>query len=208
MGSFLYAPLARASAQDWVDPTANPNNVEADIRAAVDVARRLGARRIAIIAGRAENMPILRQQENMAKRLRWVAAIAEDQGLTLCLEAVAANRLPGMLLHHFTDAASVVQMAEHAAVRLVFDTGHVAAMNGDLLGLLNQYSRLIEVIQIADSPGRVEAGGASIDFDAFFAALHRLGHTGLCELEHRWSSPDVAVQQMYLERLSRWHEEN
>src|SRR3546814_8603393 len=70
----------------------------------------------------------------MAANLKRLADKVAGEGMKLCIEAVSAERLPHMLLHHFGDAIEVVREADHPAVRLIFDYAHVQAMDGDIPG--------------------------------------------------------------------------
>src|SRR3546814_5780411 len=100
----------------------------------------------------------------MAANLKRLADKVAGEGMKLCIEAVSAERLPHMLLHHFGDAIEVVREADHPAVRLIFDYAHVQAMDGDIPGHLDAGWDLIELIQLADHPGRVEPGAGELNF--------------------------------------------
>lgn len=205
LGCFVYAPMARAMQPAWgtLDPEGR-RILDTDIAAAIAIGKRIGSRHIAVVTGAATARPKAEQRCAMATNLARVADRVMEAGMVLCVEAVSAQRLPLMLLHHLDEAVEVVRGAAHPAVRLIFDTGHVQAMDGDILGNMDRAWDLIELIQIADHPGRVEPGAGELNFDRIFDEIAARGFAGPVELEHGWAAPDVDRQQDYLRWLGRW----
>jgi hydroxypyruvate isomerase len=121
--------------------------------------------------------------------------------MVLLLESVDRNRLPDMLLHHVRDAHEVVRAVDSPSVRLIFDTAHIQAMDGDLLANLDASWHSIAIVQLADTPGRLEPGAGTVDFAGVLRLLKRRGFTGLVELEFGWSTPSREGEQAGLERL-------
>jgi hydroxypyruvate isomerase len=205
LGCFVYAPMERCLEPWWsAAETSTRDALEADLDEAVAIGRRIGSRYIAVLTGSDVERPKAEQRAAMAANLRRFADRVANEGMMLCVEAVSAKRLPQMLLHHFADAIEVVRGANHPAVRLIFDFAHVQAMDGDILGNLDAAWDLIELIQIADHPGRVEPGAGELNFVRLIDELERRNFTGPCELEHLWSAPGAEVQQDYLDWLGRW----
>lgn len=109
-----------------------------------------------------------------------------------------------MLLHHLDEAIQVVRDAAHPAVRLIFDTAHTQAMDGDILGNLDRAWDHIELIQLADHPGRVEPGHGELNFVRIVDEIRNRGFTGPVELEHMWSNGGAEAERRYLSWLNRW----
>jgi hydroxypyruvate isomerase len=205
LGCLVFAPMSEAMQPLWsaADPRAY-SVLEAKVDAAIAVAQRIGSRHIAVLTGTDRNRSRADQMGAMAHNLACIADRAEAAGCILCVEAVSAQRLPQMLLHHYADAVDVVERAGHPAVRLIFDTAHVQAMDGDILGNLDRTWDRIEIIQLADHPGRVEPGAGELNFGRILDEIARRGFTGPVELEHLWSSEGPEPQQQYLQWLGRW----
>ena len=205
LGCFVYASMERASEPQWsaVAPEERAA-LDAELVNAIAIGRRIGSRHIAVLTGadpaRARDV----QRDAMAANLSRLADRAADAGMVLCVEAVNARRLPQMLLHHVSDAVEVVRNARHPAVRLIFDTAHVQAMDGDVLGNMDAAWDLIEMIQLADHPGRVEPGAGELNFERIINEIARRGFTGPVELEHGWSKSDADLQRNYLTWLRQW----
>ena len=205
LGCFVYAPLAHARTPAWTANTpAERTALSQSLDEALAVAERINSGHIAVITGQAAGRSTGDQRRAMADNLHLAGEVAAARGLKLCIEAVNARRLPNMLLNHIADALDVVRSAAHPAVRLLFDFAHVQAMEGDILYHLDRAWEYVEIVQIADNPGRVEPGAGELNFERLLNALVERGFTGLCELEHQWSRPGKEVQQNYLRWLERW----
>lgn len=205
LGCFVYAPMERARQPGWSasDP-ATRQALDADIAAAIAIGRRIGSRYIGVLTGADTARTRAEQLHAMTANLVRLADRVAEAGMVLCVEAVNARRLPQMLLHHLRDAVDVVRGAGHPAVRLIFDTAHVQAMDGDILGNLDAAWDLIELIQLADHPGRVEPGAGELNFVRIIDEIEQRGFTGPVELEHGWAMPGVEHQERYLQWLRRW----
>jgi hydroxypyruvate isomerase len=131
IGCFVYTTIQRVGVSMWGDPHSDAD-LYRDLEEAMGIGRRLGGRHIAVLSATAPHLQREVQFVNMAERLRRAADHVAKSGFTLCVEAVSAHRLPHLLLHHIRDAYDVVCNANHAAVRLIFDTAHVQAMDGDV----------------------------------------------------------------------------
>jgi hydroxypyruvate isomerase len=108
-----------------------------------------------------------------------------------------------MLLHHLGDALRVVRAVDRPSVRLILDTAHVQAMDHDAAAQLEAAWDAIEIVQIADHPGRFEPGSGSVDFERVFGVLGARGYRGLVELEHGWRLPGPESEHRGLETLRR-----
>jgi hydroxypyruvate isomerase len=181
-------------------PTARAT-LEIELRRAMAAARRLRAETIAVLTGEDSSSPRERQVETMIANLRWAADIVASDGLTLCLEPTNARTLTGMLLTHFDDGCQIARATGHAAVRMIFDTAHVQSMDGDLLGHMERNWDLIEIVQIANHPGRLEPETGEINMQAILRKVHGLGYRGLVELEHLWSAPGLEIESRGIDWL-------
>ena len=84
---------------------------------------------------------------------------------------------------------------------MIYDTAHIQSMDGDLIGHLERHFDEIEVIQIANHPGRSEPEIGEIAMGAVLRRIHELGWRGLVELEHVWAQGGLAAEQRALSWL-------
>jgi len=174
-------------------PTARAR-LENELLATMAAARRICSNKIAVLTGQDSASPRDLQIETMIANLRWAAGIAASEGHSLCLEPTNARTLTGMLLSHFNDGCRVARATGHSAVRMIFDTAHVQSMDGDLIGHMERNWDLIEIVQIANHPGRLEPEVGEINMQAILRKVRELGYSGLVELEHLWSASSSAVE--------------
>lgn len=208
LGCYTYANPDVMMGSPWGSGNrAVEERIEADIAAAFEIGRRTGARNIAVLSAATDVHTPSRQKENMARLLQRVGNRASNEGFTLCLEAVDGIRLPWALLNHLDDAAEVVRAAASPSVRLIVDTAHVAAMDGDPNDALDPVWDLVDVVQIADFPGRGEIGSGTIALERFILNVMRRGYSGLIELEHRWSAEGPDLENSYLGYLATLDEQ-
>jgi hydroxypyruvate isomerase len=203
-GCIVYAARDRFTAPLWAMALDDVRAVlAAELSGAFEAAKRANSRYVVVISGADAKRPLGEQRAAMADNLRWAASLAERAGITLLVEAISSRNVPNLLLHHIGDACHMVKAVDSPAVRLIFDTGHVQAMDGDLLAHLDTCWDVTSIVQIADHPGRLEPGSGEINFATVLGHLHRRGFGGLVELEHHWSASGREVERRGIEYLRR-----
>ena len=201
-GCVVYTTFDKIRQPLWSDTGAPARGILADeLAAGFETARRVGSRYLAVLAGLDPGRDEGSQRSAFVENLGWAARRAEKAGMVLLLESVDRSRLPGMLLHHIGAAREVVAAVASPAVRLIFDTAHIQAMDGNLIAHLEATWNQIAVVQLADTPGRLEPGTGEVDFAGVLGVLKRRGFTGLVELEFGWSMRGRAAEQAGIARL-------
>ena len=157
------------------------------IENAICVATRIRTRHVGVLVAAESDVPHAVQLESLVENLKYAADVAKRGGVVLGLEPLATATLPPMVLNSLDDAVEAVRRVDHPHVRLIFDTAHVQAIEGDAARELSRVYEYIDLIQLADYPGRLEPGTGQVDFDAILAQVIRRGYRGLIELEHGWS---------------------
>lgn len=203
-GCILYTTFDKLRNTSWATDSAEARAwIATELREASAAARRVGARRLAVLGGADPQRPLAEQQAAFISNLRFAAEIAARDGLTLCLETLSRKSIPDMLLQHMPDALAVARAVEHPAVRLIFDTSHVQVMDGDLLWHLEQAWDYTAIVQLADNPGRLEPGTGEINFESVLRMLVQRGYAGLVELEYGWRQPGLESESRGLANLRR-----
>jgi hydroxypyruvate isomerase len=203
-GCMIYTDFENIRRPLWGDAGLPAREVLAhELAIAFETARRVGSTHIAVLSGIDPSREAEAQRAAFVDNLRWAAQRAANAGVRLLLESVDLTRLPDMLLHHIADARDIVAAVGSPAVGLIFDTAHVQAMDGDLLRQLEAAWDRVAIVQLADTPGRIEPGSGQIDFAAVLGLLKRRRFTGLVELEFGWSVPGLEAELAFIERLRR-----
>jgi len=155
------------------------------VRAAIDLAARLGTSRLNTLVG----IPPAGVSSDQARdtaiaNLHRVAPLARDAGMTLLIEAINSVDIPGYWASTVATAVRLVQTVDHPSVRLQLDQYHAAMAGEDARECLREYLQLIAHVQIADVPGRHEPGTGSEPIGDFLRDLDRAGYGGFVGLEY------------------------
>ena len=201
MGCFVNNPTR------WNQPLWGRSDEEArgllaeDVNASIETAKRLGGKVTTVVSGRDPAIPFAFQLANMIENLKRFGEVTANAGLTLAVETVDNERWPGMLLNHIADAYAVVRAVDNPAVMLLFDVGHVQAMDGQILDNLARTWDRIAVIQAADIPSRFELGSGELNWTNVLRFIRDRGYAGLVELEHVNSKPGIEGEHIMMDKL-------
>ncbi|MBK1636828.1 hydroxypyruvate isomerase family protein [Rhodovulum adriaticum] len=176
----LHLALINTPAPDWAEggrgSAALPGQTarfRAEFAAARDLAARLDAEHIHILAGIAQGGAA---QDSYLQNLAWAADNAPDQPLTI--EPINPHDMPGYFLNAFDRAAEILKTLARPNLHLQFDAYHAQRIAGDVPTLWADYAHLTAHVQVAGHPGRHEPAGGDIDYPAFFTALDAGGYAG------------------------------
>lgn len=168
---------------------------------ALAAARRVRSDSISCVTGMDPDRPIGTQLSTMADNLARIADDAADAGVRLCVEPVAKDWIPGLLVRRLDEGIAVVDKAAHPFVRLAYDVGHIAMAGDDPVASVRAAGARIGIVQIADAPARADPGAGTIDWRGLFAALDDIGYTGLIEVETLPMAPGKTGEAAMLSRL-------
>jgi hydroxypyruvate isomerase len=151
---------------------------EEEIRSAVPVAKKLGVKKICVVAGE-ETKGYSREEQTQAviAALKAGARIVEPEGITIILEPL--NILvdhPRQLIIRSEHAALVLKMVGSPNVKMLFDIYHQQISEGNLTGNIRKYRDLIGYYQLADHPGRHEPTTGEINYPFVLRTIHETGY--------------------------------
>jgi hydroxypyruvate isomerase len=151
---------------------------EEEIRSAVPVARKLGVKKLCVVAGEeTEGYSRDDQTRAVVAALKAGARIVEPEGITLILEPL--NILvdhPRQLVVHSAHAADVLRAVGSPNVKMLFDIYHQQISEGNLTGNIRKYRDLIGYFQLADHPGRHEPSTGEIRYAYVLRTIHDVGY--------------------------------
>lgn len=133
---------------------------------AAELAARLGAARIHVMAGVAKG-PVAEQtyRENLA----WACTQAPTQKLTI--EPINPDDMPGYFLNDFDQAARILEDLALPQIGLQFDVWHAARIHGQASAVWAAHRGRVTHVQIAGFPHRNEPGGGGFDLPGLCAEL-------------------------------------
>jgi hydroxypyruvate isomerase len=200
-GCIIYAARETAAAPLWGSRAHEAQRTrEQALLHALDVAAELNARHVVVLSGVDATIPPALQHAALIENLKRAAELAARREMVVCLESVSRTVRP-TLLPHIADAYAVVRAVDSPHVRLIFDTAHVQAMDGDLLENLRATWDAVAIVQIADNPGRLQPGTGELNFQRILDTVAQRRYSGLVELEYNWSHPTRACEQAGIDDL-------
>ena len=167
------------------DPAMRAHLVK-ELKAAVEVAKRVGAKWCTVVPGRFDQKLHKDYQTAYAiDNLRACAEVCEPAGLTMVLEPLNpyANH-PGLLLAEAPHGYALCRGADSPSVKILYDIYHQQITEGNLIPNISRCWQEIGYFQVGDNPGRREPGTGEINYSKVFAHIHRKGFTGIVGMEH------------------------
>ena len=158
----------------------------ADIRASVDVAKRLNARHMTIVPGFMDRkLPVEIQTARVIDVLRRAAEIYEPHGLVMVMEPL--NTLvnhPGVFMSTVPQGYAVARAVNSSAIKVLADLYHEQIQAGNLINTLDSCWDEIGYIQFGDNPGRNEPGSGEINYRNIVRWLRAKNFAGVIGMEH------------------------
>jgi hydroxypyruvate isomerase len=153
---------------------------------AIATARRLGCRRLNVLAGnRVDGATDAQLRRAAVENLKRAAPLARGAGITLLIEALNTWESPRYFLDHSRVGLEIVREVAEPNVRFQYDCYHMQRMEGQLIETLTKNVEWIGHVQIADVPGRHEPGTGEINYPNVLRALEAAGYPGYVGLEYR-----------------------
>ncbi|MHC6231963.1 hydroxypyruvate isomerase family protein [Arthrobacter sp. MMS24-T111] len=183
------------------DPTLHDEYL-VGVRQSLEVAKRLGARYLVVVAG--QEIPGLdraHQHSAVVSVLSRAATLMEGSDVTLLLENLNSRvDHVGTYLDSTREALDIVREVGSTHLRLLLDAYHALVMGEDLAKEIGEDIDLVAHVQVADAPGRHEPGTGDLDWEAQFRLLRKLGYAGCWGMEYlptsKTSSSLAAVERI------------
>jgi hydroxypyruvate isomerase len=158
---------------------------EEEIRSAVPIAKKLGVKKLCVVAGEeTEGYSRDEQERAVVAALEAGARIVGPEGITIILEPL--NILvdhPRQFVVHSAHAARILQAVGSPNVKMLFDIYHQQISEGNLSGNIKKYRDLIGYFQLADHPGRHEPTTGEIAYSYVLRTIHEIGYRDPIGLE-------------------------
>lgn len=169
---------------------------------AIRYARALNCKQVNCLAGICpDTLDESLAWQTLVDNVSYAAARLEDEGMTLCLEAINSRvDIPGFFLDTSARVIQLIEAVDAGNVKLQYDLYHMQIMEGDLIRTVECLLPWIAHIQFADNPGRHEPGTGEINFWNVFAALDRMGYGGWVSAEYHPSRETATSLGWFRER--------
>lgn len=155
------------------------------VNAGIAAAGEIGCPRLHIMPGRlpdGKNRKALRGV--YIANLIWAVEQCATAGVTMIIEPISDETVPGFYMNHPDFAVSVLEEIDQSSARMLFDIYHATVKGIDPIFFLKQHLHLIDHIQIADHPGRHEPGTGTVLYPAIFDLLDEAEYDGWVGCEY------------------------
>jgi hydroxypyruvate isomerase len=153
--------------------TENHAAIEQAFRTNIPLAAKAGVPNVITFSGNRAGMSDEEGARNTAAGLNRVKKIAEDNGVTICLELLNSKRdHHDYMCDHTAWGVRVVQEVNSPNVKLLYDIYHMQIMEGDLIDTIRKNTQWIGHFHTGGVPGRHELDGTQeIQWDGVMRAI-------------------------------------
>ncbi len=168
-----------------VDP-AQRDNFLADVKRAIDFARKLDIPQIILMSG--NEIPGRTRAEEYASLLegaKRAGELASAAKLTLIVEPL--NSLvnhKGFFLTTCVEGLKLIREVDNPSVKLLFDIYHEQVQVGNVIRTLTAAADIVAVFHVADNPGRNDPGTGEINYANVYKAIQKTGYGGYVTMEY------------------------
>ncbi|NLS25661.1 hypothetical protein S2M10_06290 [Sphingomonas sp. S2M10] len=158
----------------------------ADIRASIDVAKRLNATRMTVVTGFLDpKVPLDIQTARVIDVMRRAGDIVAPHNIAMVMEPLnTRTNHPGVYMQSIAQGYAVARGANSPGVKVLADLYHEQIQSGNLIPVLDMCWSEIGYIQFGDNPGRNEPGSGEINYATIVRWLRGRGYAGVIGMEH------------------------
>jgi hydroxypyruvate isomerase len=154
--------------------------IEQGFRENIPRAAKAGVPNVITFSGNRGGMSDEEGARNTVAGLNRVKKIAEDHGVTICLELLNSKvNHPDYMCDHTAWGVRVAQEVNSPNVKLLYDIYHMQIMEGDLIATIRQNLQWIAHFHTGGVPGRHELDGTQeVQWDGVMRAIADSGFRG------------------------------
>jgi hydroxypyruvate isomerase len=147
--------------------------IEAALRVNIPLAAKAGVPNVITFSGNRKGMADDEGARNTIAGLNRVKKIAEDNGVTICLELLNSKvNHPDYMADHTAWGARVMQEVNSPHVKLLYDIYHMQIMEGDLIATIRENIAWIGHFHTGGVPGRHEIDSTQeVQWDGVMRAI-------------------------------------
>ncbi len=177
------------SIKDGINRTENHEKMLPLTREAIEKAASAGAPDVIVLSGARKGLPDEKGIENSVIFLNQVKSVAEDKGVTVCLELLNSKvDHPDYQCDHTAWGVEVCKRVNSPRVKLLYDFYHMQIMEGDIIRTVRENIKWLGHFHTGGVPGRHEIDGSQeLNYRAVAKAIVETGFTGW--LAHEYNNP-------------------
>ncbi len=158
----------------------------ADLRASIEVAKRLNATHATVVTGFLDSrLPNDIQTARVIDVMRRAVDIVAPHKLTLVMEPLnTRTNHPGVFMQTISQGYAVARGVNSPYVKVLADLYHEQIQSGNLIPTLGTCWDEVGYIQFGDNPGRNEPGTGEINYATIVRWLRAKRYGGVIGMEH------------------------
>lgn len=155
-----------------------------DVKSLLPAMEKLECPALIVLTG--DKLPSLSheaQHASCVEGLKRAADVVQGRGIRILLENIDPEENPKYFLTSVTEGFEVVKEVNHPQVRFLYDFFHEQISEGNLIEKLEKNVALIDLVHVADVPGRHEPGTGEINYPNIYKKLVSLGYDRYMAME-------------------------
>jgi hydroxypyruvate isomerase len=150
------------------------------MREAIERTAAAGFPNVIVLSGERKGLPDEKGIENTVAFFNQVKAVAEDKGITLCMELLNSKvNHPDYQCDRTAWGVEVCKRVNSPRVKLLYDIYHMQIMEGDIIRTIRENIQWFGHFHTAGNPGRNEIdAGQELNYRPIAQAIVDLGFTG------------------------------
>ena len=176
----------------------NHDEFEAGIKEALTVARKLGTKKMTVVAHKwAEGISEKDQIKNYTAALKRVAPLCEEAGMMIIIEPFNPVNHGKNLLNGSQLAVEICREVDSPTIKINWDFYHMQLWEDALITYLQRGFDQVGYLQPGDTPGRNQPRTGELNYKAILKAGYDLGYRGYVGVECRPKGTEQeAIQQL------------
>ena len=176
----------------------NHDEFEAGIKEALTVARKLGTKKMTVVAHKwAEGISEKDQIKNYTAALKRVAPLCEEAGMMIIIEPFNPVNHGKNLLNGSQLAVEICREVDSPTIKINWDFYYMQLSEGALITYLERGFDQVGYLQPGDTPGRNQPRTGELNYKAILKAGYDLGYRGYVGVECRPKGTEQeAIQQL------------
>jgi len=156
----------------------------AEVKAILPVMDKLECPALIVLTGnKVPGMSHEAQHASCVEGLKGAADIVAPKGYKILLENIDPEENPKYFLTSVNEGFDVVREVNHPHVRFLYDFFHEQISEGNLIKKLEKNIALVDLVHIADVPGRHEPGTGEINYTNIYKKLAELHYDRYVAME-------------------------
>ncbi|MEO7687894.1 MAG: TIM barrel protein [Sphingomonas sp.] len=188
MGVFVASMPKWAQSRPWLgaNDDSDREGFLADIRGAIEVAKRLDAKHMTVVTGFTDpKVPHGIQTARIIDVMRRAGDIVAPHNIAMVMEALNTRTdHPGVFMQTIAEGFAVARGANSPAVKILADLYHEQIQSGNLISALDMCWSEIGYLQFGDNPGRKEPGTGEVNYATIVKWLRARRYDGVIGMEH------------------------